>query len=133
MQEFTNHLSTCNSPCYTAALLIADAAGEDSGWLLATDPHDPTRRYLVSHCLAGRSVIDPRARRSLMIHCGSGSKPLRNVPLIYRRAASRETVSKTIWDQISVDPPRCPLLRKPSIYWSGEDREGSSIFSKRER
>ncbi|KRX71876.1 hypothetical protein T06_10771 [Trichinella sp. T6] len=133
MQEFTNHLSTCNSPCYTAALLIADAAGEDSGWLLATDPHDLTRRYLISHCLAGRSVIDPRARRSLMIHCGSGSKPLRNVPLIYRRDASRETVSKTIWDQISVHPPRCPLRRKPSIYWSGEDREGSSIFSERER
>ncbi|KRZ95812.1 hypothetical protein T08_1275 [Trichinella sp. T8] len=62
-----------------------DAAGEDRGWLLATDPHDPTRR---------------------------GSKPPRNEPLIYRRAASRGTVSKTIGDQVSVDLSRCPPAAK---------------------
>ncbi|KRZ54912.1 hypothetical protein T02_6755 [Trichinella nativa] len=73
-----------------------DSAGEDSGWLLATDPHDPTRRA----CL------------SLMIRWGSGSKPPRNEPLIYRRAASRGTVSKTIGVQISVDPSRCPPAAK---------------------
>ncbi|KRY37619.1 hypothetical protein T01_7506 [Trichinella spiralis] len=54
------------------------ATGEDRGWLLATDPHDTT------------------SRGSPMIRWGSGSKPPRNKPLIYRRAASRETVSKTI-------------------------------------
>ncbi|KRZ52295.1 hypothetical protein T02_11308 [Trichinella nativa] len=82
---------------------------------VASGPHNPTSWYLISRCSAGRSVIpctagrsvtDPRARRSLMIRWGSGSKPPRNKPLIYRRAASRGTVSKTIWDQISVDPPR---------------------------
>ncbi|XP_003378201.1 hypothetical protein Tsp_02429 [Trichinella spiralis] len=59
-----------------------------------------------------RSVIDPRACRSLMIRWGSGSKPPRNEPLIYRWAASRGTVSKTIGDQISVDPLRCPPAAK---------------------
>ncbi|KRX13136.1 hypothetical protein T07_7611 [Trichinella nelsoni] len=83
-----------------------DAAGEDRGWLLATDPHVRTRWYPISHCTAGRLVIDPRARQSLMIRWSSKSKPPRNEPLIYRRAASRGTVSKTIEDQISVDPPR---------------------------
>ncbi|KRY41310.1 hypothetical protein T01_6838 [Trichinella spiralis] len=95
-----------------------DAADEDRGWLLVTDPHDRTRRYPISHCTACRLVIDPRARRSLMIRGSSKSKPPRNEPLIYRRAASRGTVSKTIEDQISVDPPRCPPPRKPSIYWN---------------
>ncbi|KRZ83815.1 PiggyBac transposable element-derived protein 4 [Trichinella sp. T8] len=56
------------------------------------------RALLISHCSAGRSVIDPRARRSLMIGWGSGSKPLCNEPLIYRRAASRGT---TEWDLLS--------------------------------
>ncbi|KRY40048.1 hypothetical protein T01_10735 [Trichinella spiralis] len=70
-----------------------------------------------------RLVIDPRARRSLMVRWGSGSKPPRNKPLIYRRAASQGTVSKTIEDQISVYSLRCPLRRKPSIYWSGKERE----------
>ncbi|KRX13808.1 hypothetical protein T07_1172 [Trichinella nelsoni] len=95
MQEFTNHLSTY-------------AASEDSGWLLATGPHDPTRRYLISHCSAGRSVIDPRARRSLMIGWAADQSPC-------------------------LTHPGVPLRRKPSIYWSGEDREGYSIFSERER
>ncbi|KRZ02330.1 hypothetical protein T11_17578 [Trichinella zimbabwensis] len=99
------------------------AAGEDRGWLLLTDPHDPTSRYLISRCSAGRSVIDQRARRSLMIRWGSGSKPPRNKPLIYRRAASRGTVSKTIGDQISVTHPGAPLRRNPSIYWSCEEHQ----------
>ncbi|XP_003373014.1 conserved hypothetical protein [Trichinella spiralis] len=68
-----------------------DAADEDRGWLLVTDPHDRTRRYPISHCTACRLVIDPRARRSLMIRGSSKSKPPRNEPLIYRRAASRGT------------------------------------------
>ncbi|KRZ03158.1 hypothetical protein T11_16597 [Trichinella zimbabwensis] len=59
-----------------------DAASEDRGWLLATSPHDPTRRYPFSRCTAGRSVIHPRARRTLMICWGSGSKPTRNEPRI---------------------------------------------------
>ncbi|KRZ05832.1 hypothetical protein T11_8630 [Trichinella zimbabwensis] len=50
-----------------------------------------------------------------MIRWGSGSKPPRNEPLIYRRAASRGTLTH----------PGAPLRRKPSIYWSGEDREAS--------
>ncbi|KRZ84534.1 hypothetical protein T08_6091 [Trichinella sp. T8] len=67
----------CNNPCYTAALLIAgpaefkDTAGEDRRWLLPTDPHDPTRRYLIGHCSAGRLVIDPTARRWLIPRWGS--------------------------------------------------------------
>ncbi|XP_003368990.1 conserved hypothetical protein, partial [Trichinella spiralis] len=73
-----------------------DAAGEKGGWLLATDLHDRTRRYPISHCTACRLVIDPRARRSLMVRWGIGSKPPRNKPLIYRRAASRGIVSKTM-------------------------------------
>ncbi|XP_003367289.1 conserved hypothetical protein, partial [Trichinella spiralis] len=86
---FTNH-------GYEAAVIIAgldkalkDAAGEKGGWLMATDLHDRTRRYPISHCTACRLVIDPRARRSLMVRWGIGSKPPRNKPLIYRRAASR--------------------------------------------
>ncbi|KRX81493.1 hypothetical protein T06_5203 [Trichinella sp. T6] len=35
-------------------------------------------------------------RRSLMVRRGSGSKPPRSKPLIYRRAASRGIVSKTM-------------------------------------
>ncbi|KRY87025.1 hypothetical protein T4D_899 [Trichinella pseudospiralis] len=52
----------------------------DCGWLLATGILEPTRGYPVSHCTASRSVINLRARRSLMIHWGSGSKPPRNEP-----------------------------------------------------
>ncbi|KRX52831.1 hypothetical protein T09_7781 [Trichinella sp. T9] len=85
-----------------------NAAGEDRGWLLATDPHDRIRRYPISHCMAGRLVIDQRARRLLMIRWSSKSKRPRYKPLISKRTASRGTVSKTIGDQISVDPPRCP-------------------------
>ncbi|KRZ65677.1 hypothetical protein T10_255 [Trichinella papuae] len=107
------------------------AAGDDRGWLLATDPHDPTSRYLISRCSAGRSVIDQRARRSLVIRWGSGSKPPRNKPLIYRRAASRGTVSKTIGCQISVTHPGAFLRRNPSIYWSGEERSGVLVFGAR--
>ncbi|KRZ11476.1 hypothetical protein T11_2492, partial [Trichinella zimbabwensis] len=47
--------------------------------------------------------------------------------LIYRRAASRGTVSKTIGDQISVTHPGSPLRRNPSIYWSGEERDRGSF------
>ncbi|KRY22465.1 hypothetical protein T12_9192 [Trichinella patagoniensis] len=53
--------------------------------------------------MAGRLVVDRRARRWLMIRWSSKSKPPRNEPLILKRAASRGTVSKTIGDQISVD------------------------------
>ncbi|KRZ65867.1 hypothetical protein T10_11858 [Trichinella papuae] len=83
-------LSLCNDHCRTAVFLIAGTA-EDRGWLLATVPHDPTRRHLISRCSACRSVtpvaVDPRA-------------------------ASRGTVSKTIGDQITVTPPRCPPAAK---------------------
>ncbi|KRY49196.1 hypothetical protein T03_5705 [Trichinella britovi] len=107
---------------------------------VAFGPHNPTSWYLISRCSAGRSVIpctagrsvtDPRARRSLMIRWGSGSKPPRNKPLIYRRAASRETVSKTIWDQISVDPPRFSPAAKD--FYILERRKARWIFSERER
>ncbi|KRY07118.1 hypothetical protein T12_11789 [Trichinella patagoniensis] len=107
---------------------------------VAFGPHNPTSWYLISRCSAGRSVIpctvgrsvtDPRARRSLMIRWGSGSKPPRNKPLIYRRAASRKTFSKTIWDQISVDPPRCPPAAKD--FYILERRKARWIFSERER
>ncbi|KRX71188.1 hypothetical protein T06_1128 [Trichinella sp. T6] len=59
-----------------------NAAGEDRGWLLATDTHDRIRRYPISYCMAGRLVIDPRARRWLMIRWSNKSKPPRNEPLI---------------------------------------------------
>ncbi|KRY72182.1 hypothetical protein T4A_13096 [Trichinella pseudospiralis] len=77
---------------------------ENRGWLLATYPRDPTFR----------------AVRSLTIRWGSGSKPQRNKPLIYRRIASRETVSKTTetTDNTPVPPP---LRQNPSIYWSGDE------------
>ncbi|KRY98574.1 hypothetical protein T4B_11300 [Trichinella pseudospiralis] len=64
---------------------LKDAAGEDRGWLLATDLHNQTSWYSINRCSAGRSVIpcttchsviDPRVRWSLMIRWGSGSKPL---------------------------------------------------------
>ncbi|KRX77259.1 hypothetical protein T06_7136 [Trichinella sp. T6] len=97
-----------------------DAAGEDRGWLLATDLHDPTSRCSITDCSAGRSVIESRARWSLMFRWGSGSKPL-----IYRRAASRGTVSKTLTH------PGAPMRRNPSIYWSGEDHPAVSVFGAR--
>ncbi|KRZ67336.1 hypothetical protein T10_10959 [Trichinella papuae] len=82
-----------------------DAAGEDRGWLLATSPHDPTRRYPFSRCTAGRSVIHPRARRTLMIRWGSGSKP-------------------------TLDPPRCPLAAK--AFYILERRRPRGIFFRSE-
>ncbi|KRX27648.1 hypothetical protein T07_13218 [Trichinella nelsoni] len=48
------------------------------------------------------------ARRSLMVRWGSGSKPPRNKPLIYRRLTH----------------PGAPLWRNTSVYWSGEDHPG---------
>ncbi|KRZ08891.1 hypothetical protein T11_18382 [Trichinella zimbabwensis] len=143
---FKRNIYICNNHCCTAALLITgpaefkDAAGQDRGWLLATVPHDPTSRHLISRCSAGRSVIpcaacrsviDQRVRRSLVIRWGSGSKPPRNKPLIYRRAASQGAVSKTIGYQISVTHPGAPLRRNPSIYWSGEERSGALVFGAR--
>ncbi|XP_003379816.1 conserved hypothetical protein [Trichinella spiralis] len=91
---------------------ISKTVGEDRRWLLAIDPHDTTRRYPISYC-SGRLVIDPRGRRSLIIRWCSGSNPARNEPLIYRKTASRGIVSKTIGDQISVDPPPCSPAAKP--------------------
>ncbi|KRX51980.1 hypothetical protein T09_385 [Trichinella sp. T9] len=46
-----------------------------------------------------------------MVRWGSGSKPPRNKPLIYRRAASQGTLTH----------PGAPLRRNTSIYWSGGD------------
>ncbi|KRY07700.1 hypothetical protein T12_1255 [Trichinella patagoniensis] len=105
----------CNNPCYTAALLIAgpaefkDTAGVDRGWLLPTDPHDPTRRTSVAD-------DDPL-----------GQPPL-NEPPIYRTAACRGTVSKTVGNQISVDPPRCPPAAK--AFCILERRRARGIFSR---
>ncbi|KRX72314.1 hypothetical protein T06_13859 [Trichinella sp. T6] len=68
-----------------------DAAGENRGWLLATDPRDPTSRVSFGH------------RQSLMVRWGSGSKPLRNKPLIYKRAASRGILSSgRVWSATAV-------------------------------
>ncbi|KRZ51298.1 hypothetical protein T02_13202 [Trichinella nativa] len=47
-----------------------------------------------------------------MVRWGSGSKPPRSKPLIYRRAASRVLSARQWRDQISVDPPRCPPAAK---------------------
>ncbi|KRY83941.1 hypothetical protein T4D_12289 [Trichinella pseudospiralis] len=62
-----------------------DAAGENRGWFLATDPHDPTSRNLIT-------VVQQTV-------CWL---------LIYRRAASRGTVSKMIGEQILVTHPSAP-------------------------
>ncbi|KRY07894.1 hypothetical protein T12_14114 [Trichinella patagoniensis] len=66
--------------------------------------------------MAGRLVVDRRARRWLMIRWSSKSKPPRNEPLILKRAASRGTVSKTIGDQISVDSPPGSLPPAKAFY-----------------
>ncbi|KRY61410.1 hypothetical protein T03_17343 [Trichinella britovi] len=101
----------CNNPCYTVALLVAgpaefkDAPARTAGGFW--------RQTLITR------------------HVGSGSKPPRNEPLIYRRAASRGTVSKTIEDRISVYPPRCPPAAK-AFYILGR-RRARDIFPERER
>ncbi|XP_003370368.1 conserved hypothetical protein [Trichinella spiralis] len=66
------------------------------------------------------------ARRSLMVRWGSGSKPSRNKLLIYRRAAGRGTVSKTMEESFQLTHPSDPLRRNTSIYWSGEDHPAFS-------
>ncbi|KRY29055.1 hypothetical protein T01_2004, partial [Trichinella spiralis] len=81
-----------------------DAAGEKGGWLLATDLHDRTRRYPISHCTACRLVIDPRARRSLMKSRKPGDCQQDNGGI-----------------EFQLTHPGAPLRRNPSIYWSGED------------
>ncbi|KRX80727.1 hypothetical protein T06_15647 [Trichinella sp. T6] len=56
--------------------------------------------YLIGHVTTSavrrRCSLQVRLSGSPMIRWGSGSKPPRNKPLIYRNAVSRETVSKTI-------------------------------------
>ncbi|KRY30918.1 hypothetical protein T01_4746 [Trichinella spiralis] len=88
-------------------------------WYCRLDPHNPTIWYLISRCSAGRSVIlctagrsvtDPRARRSLM----KGRKP-----------GDCQQDNRGIKFQLT--HPGAPLRRKPSIYWSGEKRDGSCL------
>ncbi|KRY44814.1 hypothetical protein T03_12625 [Trichinella britovi] len=74
-----------------------NAAGEDRGWLLATDPHDRIRRYPISHCMAGRLVIDQRARRWLMIRWSNKLKPpQRECSLTWRRVVGVEVCSENV-------------------------------------
>ncbi|KRY60918.1 hypothetical protein T03_10957 [Trichinella britovi] len=69
-----------------------DAAGENRGWLLATDPRDPTSRYLTSRRSACRSVI--------------------------AKGPQAGGLSARQWrDRISVDPPRCPHAAKYFYIW----------------
>ncbi|KRY06677.1 hypothetical protein T12_5988 [Trichinella patagoniensis] len=76
-----------------------DAAGENRGWLLATDPRNPTNRYLTSRRSACRSVIAEGPQAG-----GLSARQWR--------------------DQISVNPPRCPPAAK-YLYWSGGDHRVS--------
>ncbi|KRX61768.1 hypothetical protein T06_1098 [Trichinella sp. T6] len=74
-----------------------NAAGEDRGWLLATDTHDRIRRYPISYCMAGRLVIDQRARRWLMIRWSNKSKPpQRECSLTWRRVVRVEVCSENV-------------------------------------
>ncbi|KRX13758.1 hypothetical protein T07_1116 [Trichinella nelsoni] len=101
------------------SLQFKDAAGEDRGWLLATDLHDPTSRYSISRCSAGRSVIpctacrlviDPRARRSLM----KGRKP-----------GDCQQDNRGIKFQLT--HPGAPVRQNPSIYWSDEHNPARTL------
>ncbi|XP_003381911.1 conserved hypothetical protein [Trichinella spiralis] len=58
-----------------------------------------------------------------MVRWGSGSKPPRNKPLIYRRAASRGILTH----------PGVPLRRNTSIYRSGGDHPSAIAVTIRAR
>ncbi|KRX41212.1 hypothetical protein T05_4939 [Trichinella murrelli] len=70
-----------------------DAADENHGWLLATDPRDPTSRYLTSRRSACRS---------------KGRKP-------------GDCQQDNGGIEFQLTHPGAPLRRNTSIYWSGGD------------
>ncbi|KRY06678.1 hypothetical protein T12_6805 [Trichinella patagoniensis] len=100
----------CNNHCYTAPFLTAGPAEAIKPPISPSSKMPPVRTAAsrsVIPCTAYRSVTDARARRSL-IRRGSGSKPPRNKPLIYRRAASRYSIldkkgcGGAIWTNLDV-------------------------------
>ncbi|KRY93459.1 hypothetical protein T4D_13234 [Trichinella pseudospiralis] len=86
---------------------LKDAAGEDRGWLLATDLHNQTSWYSISRCSAGRSVIPCMACRSVI-------DPRKGRKLRECQQDSRG---------IKLTHPGATLRRNPSIYWTIEQLE----------
>ncbi|KRX53852.1 hypothetical protein T09_86, partial [Trichinella sp. T9] len=76
-----------------------DAADDNRGWLLATDPHDPTSRCLTSR----RSACRSKSRKPGDCQQDNGGI------------------------EFQLTHPGAPLRRNTSIYWSGGDHRVSEL------